>query len=214
MRALCTLVSAFFVAAVSAHFQLQFPPPRGPFVENSEPTFCDGYTNITANRTQFPLSGGFFSLNSEHPKWTAGVFIAANNSANSFGNFVEIKPFFQQSGEGIYCFPLLFNSANATGLTNGQNVSIQIVYDGGDGELYQCADLTLSNSVTLAPSDDKCGNATGTNSTVPTGGSASTTSTGSSATPTGSKNSAGRSVEFGLFTVALGLAGLAMSMGF
>lgn len=40
MRALLAIVSAFFVAAVNAHFQLQFPLPRGPFVMNSEPTFC------------------------------------------------------------------------------------------------------------------------------------------------------------------------------
>ena len=40
MRALLAVVSAFFVAAVNAHFQLQFPLPRGPFVMNSEPTFC------------------------------------------------------------------------------------------------------------------------------------------------------------------------------
>ncbi len=28
------------LTTVSAHFQLQFPPPRGAFVEDQEPTFC------------------------------------------------------------------------------------------------------------------------------------------------------------------------------
>ena len=78
---------ALLAASVNAHFQLQYPPPRGVFDEDNEPTFCgtirqlhsifddvyfvlDGYLTAITNRSQFPLSGGFFSLNSEHPKWT------------------------------------------------------------------------------------------------------------------------------------------------
>ena len=75
-------------ALASAHFQLQFPEPRGVFVEKQEPTFCgmfsglyllcalqtyftvDGYNTAVDNRTEFPLSGGQISLNSEHPIWT------------------------------------------------------------------------------------------------------------------------------------------------
>lgn len=34
-------------------------------------TFIDGYGTPAANRTEFPLSGGFFTLNSEHPQWTS-----------------------------------------------------------------------------------------------------------------------------------------------
>lgn len=30
----------------------------------------DGYNTASSNRTAFPLSGGFYSLNSEHPRWT------------------------------------------------------------------------------------------------------------------------------------------------
>ncbi len=30
----------------------------------------DGYANSVANRTTFPTSGGFISINSEHPSWT------------------------------------------------------------------------------------------------------------------------------------------------
>lgn len=33
-------IFASLVAAVNAHFQLQFPTPRGVFVEDDEPTFC------------------------------------------------------------------------------------------------------------------------------------------------------------------------------
>lgn len=91
MKAISALSVLAFTLAVNAHFQVAFPGPRGPFVEDDEPNFCgmslynnqrdrstknwllstqDGFTQVTKNRTEFPLSGGFFSFNSEHPKWS------------------------------------------------------------------------------------------------------------------------------------------------
>ena len=40
MRFAASILSSVLVTAVSAHFQLQYPPPRGVFVEDDEPTFC------------------------------------------------------------------------------------------------------------------------------------------------------------------------------
>ncbi|PFH50744.1 hypothetical protein AMATHDRAFT_60586 [Amanita thiersii Skay4041] len=194
------VVLTSLIAAVNAHFQLQFPAPRGPFNEDKEPTFCDGFNNPTNNRTTFPLSGGFFSLNSEHPQWSTSIYLSTGN-ASSFDDFKQIKPFFLQKGEGAFCFPLDFTSPNATGLSDGQNVSIQIVFDGGDGSLYQCADLKLSATANLTTQMSQCSNATG-----------SSTASGSGATPTSS--SAGRTAWFGFSTVALGLAGLGVSIAF
>jgi len=41
-RMRCTIVFLLTLLAVgvNAHFQLQFPPPRGVFDEDKEPTFC------------------------------------------------------------------------------------------------------------------------------------------------------------------------------
>jgi hypothetical protein len=73
-------------SVVNAHFQLAFPPPRGPFVDDNEVNFCgkvarfvsirvltfaaDNYVDAVSNRSEFPLTGGFFTLNSEHPSWS------------------------------------------------------------------------------------------------------------------------------------------------
>ncbi|KAJ7683220.1 hypothetical protein B0H17DRAFT_1170000 [Mycena rosella] len=149
MLASQSLVIASFITLASAHFQLQFPLPRGPFVEAKEPTFCDGYDNETTNKTVFPLTGGFFSLNSEHTSWTAAVFLSTKANTTSFNDFQNVVPFFKLSGEGLFCLPLDFSKTNATGLTDGQNVTIEIVYDGGDGSLFQCADLTLSSTAKI-----------------------------------------------------------------
>ena len=34
------VLAAAFATVANAHFQLQYPVPRGPFVQDSEPTFC------------------------------------------------------------------------------------------------------------------------------------------------------------------------------
>ena len=168
MRSAVFTILALFTAAVNAHFRLQFPPPRGPFDEDNEPTFCgilylfqnsqslfsdsicfstDGYTDGPAsNRTQFPLSGGFFTLDSEHPQWTgqivlhirvfigadsdmlAGVLVSTAENVTSFQNFSQVNSFFQVQGEGDFCIPLDFSKSNITGLRSGQNVTIQVLF--------------------------------------------------------------------------------------
>ncbi|KAH7921262.1 hypothetical protein BV22DRAFT_1072662 [Leucogyrophana mollusca] len=167
-----------------AHFQLQYPVPRGPFVEDNEPTFCDGYNDAVNNRTVFPLSNGIINLNSEHPQWTAGVIVSTKADPTSFGDFNNsagtyqlVVQYFQQSGEGKFCFPIdLAANSNVTGLTDGANVTIQVIFNGGDGNLYQCADLTLSGSVSVpANATSSCTNTTSTPSTSSTAPSTSQT---------------------------------------
>ncbi|KAK0505917.1 hypothetical protein EDD18DRAFT_1121233 [Armillaria luteobubalina] len=180
------LLAAVLASVASAHFQLQFPDPRGTFNEDNEPTFCDGYTSVAQNRTEFPLNSGFFSLNSEHPSWTAAVYLSTSSNPTSFDDFKQIVPFFQMQGEGIYCLPLNLSATNATGLTNEQNVTIQILYNGGDSQLYQCSDLTLLSNFSLSQSiDATCTNATSTssNSTSNSTSSSSGSSSGSGSTP-------------------------------
>jgi len=191
-------------ALTNAHFQLQYPPPRGPFVENSEPTFCDGYDTAVSNRSIFPLNGGFFSLNSEHSQWTLGVLVSTAENPTSFNNFSQVVPFFKDSGEGLACIPIdLIAHTNGSSLQNGQNITLQFVFDGGDGELYQCADLTLSSNFQI-PSNVTCTNATSTTS------SSSSTSTGASS-PTKSSAAMGNTFSAGV-GLALGTLGIQILM--
>ena len=82
-----------------AHFQLQYPAARGPFVEDDEPNFCgfffllfvpttsvltlspptDGFTDAVSNRTTFPLGVAYFTFNSEHPAWSSQSFTIIGN---------------------------------------------------------------------------------------------------------------------------------------
>ncbi|KAJ7293347.1 hypothetical protein C8J57DRAFT_1002608, partial [Mycena rebaudengoi] len=148
MLASTSLVFAALVTVANAHFQLKFPEPRGVFVEDDEPKFCDGYDDVAKQRVPFPLTGGFVNLNSEHESWSVGVALATK-VPTLFNDFVPVIPFFKATGEGLKCINLDFSQTNATGLTDGQNVTIQITFAGGDGNLFQCADLTLSNSAKI-----------------------------------------------------------------
>ncbi|KAJ6627164.1 hypothetical protein B0H10DRAFT_2429495 [Mycena sp. CBHHK59/15] len=210
MLASTSLVLAGLAAIVNAHFQLQFPGPRGPFVEDDEPTFCDGYDSATTNRTVFPLAGGFFTLNSEHTTWTAGVSLSTKEDPTSFQDFSTIIPFFQRSGEGVFCIPLDFSSTNATGLKDGLNVTLEIIFDGGDGELFQCADLTLSSTAKIS-STVTCNGTAGDSSASGSGSSASATAPGASASPSTKPSAAQamRAIHPGFFGVLLGLVGIA-----
>ncbi|KAI0640060.1 hypothetical protein C8Q77DRAFT_1044293 [Trametes polyzona] len=217
MRTSAVLFVSGLLTAVSAHFHLQYPPPRGDFVAAAEVGFCDGYTEATNNRTVFPTKGGKIVLSSGHPQWTLGGVIATVQNPNSFDNFTSngqfqfVVPFFKTEGEGGFCFPVDLATQGIDGVKDGANVTIQLIYDGGDGQLYQCADLTLSDNATV-PDSVECKNATNAavtpvSSTVaaPTAtapsssGSASGTS---SASPTQTSNAAAANVVLGVSGVA------------
>lgn len=48
-----------------------------------------------------------------------------------------VVPYFQTNGEGMYCFPINITASGVSGVQDGANVTIQVIFDGGDGILYQ-----------------------------------------------------------------------------
>ncbi|KAI0318616.1 hypothetical protein OF83DRAFT_1241998 [Amylostereum chailletii] len=179
-------------AAVQAHFTLNFPDPRGAFVEDDEPTFCDGYAHASSNRSSFPLSGGFVKITSEHPSWTLGVLLSTQSDPNSFeafrsnGNDQLARNYASGSGEGDFCIPLDLSSAGISGVQNAANVTIQLVFNGGDGSLFQCADLIISDSFTT---NESCSNGTDSSSSSTASSTASGTSAAASSSASASASS-------------------------
>ncbi|KAH9176948.1 hypothetical protein EDB89DRAFT_1937279 [Lactarius sanguifluus] len=173
---------------VNAHFQVSYPPPRGPFDEDNEVNFCDNYVNAVSNRSEFPLSGGFVTLNSEHASWNLAILLSTVQDPTSFDNFTTssgqqqfARNFASGSGEGEFCIPLDLNNTGISGVQDNANVTIQFLFNGGDGSLYRCADLTLSNNFTV-PSSVSCSNGTST-------GTSSTSTSGSQSAPSASSTS-------------------------
>ncbi|KAJ8084268.1 hypothetical protein PM082_003036 [Marasmius tenuissimus] len=161
---------------VKAHFKLQFPSPRGAFNEENEPNFY-GYTTPATNRTTISMTDSYIALLSEHTNWVVAVLLANSTNPTSFDNFTQITSFTRNTGEGTFCMPFSLAKSNATGLDlkTGQNVTLQIEFAGDDGSLFQCADVTLSNSTTDSTPTSGCtaGNLQETDGTASNGTGAS-----------------------------------------
>jgi len=161
------LAIAFAAAsAVNAHFQVLYPPVRGPFDDDNEVQFCDSYTE-PANRSPFPLNDGLISWLTTHPSWTVGVLISTAASPTSFNDFHTssgadqlVVGYYEGNGTNGLCVSVKPTAAGIPGIQNGTNVTFQMVYNGGDGILYQCMDVTLSDQVTT-PSNITCSEVAG-----------------------------------------------------
>jgi hypothetical protein len=73
-----------------------------------------------------------------------GVLVSTVQNPNNFDNFTDdgkpqfAFPYQKEDIEGYFCVHIDLAQANVTGgLQSGQNVSLEIVFDGPDGELYQ-----------------------------------------------------------------------------
>jgi len=176
------------LAVVNAHFLLNYPQTRG-FVEENEPNFCGGFT-LSNNRSQFPLSGGIVSITSEHPKADVDILISFDSDPTTFAEFNKtssgqsipfLMPFTVMNAQGDACFPVNISSLGVSQAQNGANATIMVQFNGGDGELYQCADVVLSDTFTV-PLGTQCDNATGA---FPSSAAASSPSGTSGSSPNG-----------------------------
>ncbi|KAF9922737.1 hypothetical protein FBU30_007134 [Linnemannia zychae] len=154
MKVLTLITMLLCSSAAMAHYTLDYPPSRG-FSDDNEPIApCGGSAyNAAGARTPFPLAKGFLQISSFHPTASVQVNIAYGNnptvadftaaSSTPAGTIQVTHPF--QS-----CLPL--DLSNFKGAADNTNATIQLVYNGGDSPLYQCADVILVNS---APSFDQ-----------------------------------------------------------
>lgn len=60
-----------------------------------------------------------------------------DNFRDSSGNEQYAIQLNQVTGEGAFCFPIDLSKTNISGIANGGNVTVQIVFNGGDDTLYQ-----------------------------------------------------------------------------
>ena len=59
------------------------------------------------------------------------------SNGSDASNIPFAVPFFQTSGEGAACIPIDIGKLGISGVGNGTNVTIQVQFDGGDGNLFQ-----------------------------------------------------------------------------
>lgn len=74
-----------------------------------------------------------------------------DNFTDGSGNFQQFLPYFQTTAEGLFCVNVSLESAGISGVKDGANVTIQLIFDGGDGKLYQVRTRFLSPCSLLTP---------------------------------------------------------------
>jgi len=118
-----------------------------------------------------------------------------NNFTNSSGGQQLARNFASFTGAGGFCIPLDLTNTGISGVSDGANVTIQLIFNGGDGNLYQvsvrvacsfptpsshmtymydmtdftqCADLTLAQNFSI-PSNVSCTNSSSTSKSSASG---------------------------------------------
>lgn len=204
---IAVLVAALVsIQAVLGHYTVTYPNSRG-FDETKEPTApCGGFDTV-GTRTPFPLKGGFVEIDSGHTSYSYVVNLLVDNApttadfSNSTAN-VQVA-----TGSRSYpqaaCLSLDDLSKNSEAKA-GANATIQVVYNGGDGALYQCIDVTLADNVGNW-NNSMCTNADGSSTSA---GSGTASGTGSAAASTQSPSSANSLTYTGglMFAIAACLA--------
>ncbi|KZS95927.1 hypothetical protein SISNIDRAFT_477815 [Sistotremastrum niveocremeum HHB9708] len=192
------IAASFLASAAQAHFTLQYPQTRG-FDDDAEVTpICGGFNNVT-NRTEFPLGPAQIQISSFHTTATVLIEVAVGiDNPTTFSQFnttssgTTYPPLvgFNQIPEGPACYNVDISSLNISGATNGTDATILIIYDGGDGTLYQCADVTLVQGFTVPKgaieSNITCANIASAPSTTSSSSSSTSAPTASGKSASGS----------------------------
>ncbi|ORZ22250.1 hypothetical protein BCR42DRAFT_447575 [Absidia repens] len=173
-----TLLALIACQTVFGHYQLTYPPSRG-FDESREVTApCGGFNTVSKNRTDFPLKNGFLEINSEHIKYTYKVFAVIGNNPNTaeFGSDSNVIGQGQVNYPSESCLQVDFSSIKNA--TDGTPATLQVIYMAGDGDLYQCTDVTLKTEPSNFNSS-ACINADGSSPSGSSGSQPSSTSAAS-----------------------------------
>ncbi|WOO84715.1 putative protein [Vanrija pseudolonga] len=181
------LASSVLASSAVAHFTLDYPPTRG-FDDDKEPQFCGGFNTVSSVRNPFPLNGAPVWIDSHHTLASVATFVSNKTSPSNFSDFTNVTNYFQVKN-GEYCWGIDFEGL---GFTNGSEVTVQIQYNGGDGNLFQCTDLVLLSDYTI-PTNRTCAtdaSVTAVNISatvpVPSAAPASTSAPGASGSHSGS----------------------------
>ncbi|KAI8066966.1 uncharacterized protein B0P05DRAFT_475496 [Gilbertella persicaria] len=166
---------------VNAHYTMIYPTSRG-FNEDTEPTApCGGFDSVSSSRVKVPKNA-FVTINSGHVSYSYQINAVYSNNPNTSdfsGSAVKQLAQGTRSYPEASCLAFQFGSD----VQDGTNATLQIVYNGGDGMLYQCVDVTVDSSASYNSS--MCYNAD-SSTTNTSGNSSSTATTGSGNTSLGS----------------------------
>ncbi|EJD54612.1 hypothetical protein AURDEDRAFT_110183 [Auricularia subglabra TFB-10046 SS5] len=218
MRVASSTIALALASSAAAHFTLNYPETRG-FDEDKEPdAICGGFNTPSENRTQFPLKNGLIFISSHHPSATVFVSIALNDNPTSFDDFnattspgkgATVLDFFKIDSEGDFCFDTDVSALGLADAKDGTEATLNVIFNGGDGTLYQCADVILSSNAT-SPKESTCKTVRPAPTASSSGPSGTETPGGASGTPP--PNAGMRASASQLIAGAIALFGIALAL--
>ncbi|KAL9558274.1 hypothetical protein MBANPS3_000974 [Mucor bainieri] len=138
------------IGAVRAHFQMIYPPATRGFDESKEPLAPCGGFDVPVNdndRLSMPRSS-FMTIDSGHVSYSY-VIKALYSDQPTADDFTAASLRQLTDGTRTYpqaaCLPFEFGGD----VQDGTKATLQIVYNGGDGLLYQCIDVIVDNTASL-----------------------------------------------------------------
>lgn len=132
------IVTLLSVQAALAHFTLEYPTTRG-FEETKEATApCGGFDTVASTRSQVPVSNAFVEIKSSHTSYSYKVNVIVNNNPTA-ADFSSNQ--LTEVAAGTRNYPdaacLSLDLGKNTAIKAGTNATIQVIFSGGDGSLYQ-----------------------------------------------------------------------------
>ncbi|EXJ68477.1 uncharacterized protein A1O5_08270 [Cladophialophora psammophila CBS 110553] len=159
----------------SAHFILQYPTSLG-FDDGIEATAPCGGFDVTFNSSDdsIPVGGFPVSMLSTHP--AADWLFRVTLDQKAPFNWTNLLPVVSETGLGQFCLPQLVAPAEFA----GNKGVVQVVQNGPDGVLYQCAAVNFVTGVNSTVSSS-CTNVTGLTATLTNQNNFDTSSSSSAA---------------------------------
>ncbi|KIY02087.1 uncharacterized protein Z520_02225 [Fonsecaea multimorphosa CBS 102226] len=179
---------SLWTLCTSAHFILQYPQSLG-FDDDIEATAPCGGFDVVFNTTDdsIPVGGFPVSMLSTHP--AADWLFRVTLDQKAPFNWTNLLPVVSETGLGQFCLPHLVAPADFA----GNKGVIQVIQDGPDGILYQCAAVNFVTGVNSTVSSS-CTNVTGLTATLTNQNNfntSSSSSTSASSSPTASATTSG-----------------------
>ncbi|KAK9480288.1 hypothetical protein V1514DRAFT_350518 [Lipomyces japonicus] len=203
-------ILALGAAPALAHFNLNFPTSRGDNHPTQLTAPCGGKNTESTDRTEISPNGFPIAVSTSHSVSGIEVLFCPGNSCTTSDDFnVTLVNTFLENGAGNVCLPSV--SFPSTVYHNSTiNGTVQVIFFSDDGELYNCADVTVTRGG--ASSSSTCQNTTGVTFSEWEGSLSSSSSASGSAAATSSTAAAGKLVAstgvVGAILAVLGAAAL------
>ncbi|CUS13857.1 unnamed protein product [Tuber aestivum] len=148
MRTISTLLTLLTIPLFArAHFQLTYPPSRGPNEQTQSTSPCGGLNTPSTTRTPWSVAGGQLKFEAGHDEANTAVYLALGNNPTKDDFTITLADQFKQIGLGTFCWSELPVPDGTQGIRDGANATIQVVQAGHTGGgLYNCADITFVSS--------------------------------------------------------------------